>query len=262
MTTNPGAPRKPGEPRRKVIDENAVRFLIGFSAILLPALEIGLACWDGRPLESISASYAVEDPPWARNLFVAFNFAIGTFMLAYNGEEKWESRFAKIGAAAAYIVALVPGRYAEGKHLISWLPSWTHVAATLVLFAVLFAFCVIFRRRAGKKLEDPHKKSRALKRRWVAYVVYGILMMLAALLFAGHWYLEKTHTTDVWHLLLVGETIGLVAFGLAWLTAAKFIFATQRERTCLVAIRKKDGHTDVDFLPSAETDPAQQQDPS
>jgi hypothetical protein len=113
------AMKKKGDPRRPVIDKNAVKFLIGASAILLPLIEILLACPEW--LESISASYVAT--PWPRNFFVGFNFAIGTFMLAYNGEGKWESRFAKIGAVAAVIVALVPGRYQEGAFLIPWLPS-------------------------------------------------------------------------------------------------------------------------------------------
>ena len=262
MHKQPGRPRKPGDPRRKVIDENAVRFLIGISAILLPLFEILLALphW----LESISASYAEGPSPLPRNLFVAFNFAIGTFMLAYNGEERWESRLAKLGAAAAWVVALVPGRYHHGDFLIKWLPPWTHVAATLVLFGVLFGFCVIFRRRAGRKIEERKlegkPESGPLRRRWKAYVWFGIGMTVSTVLFVVHWYLDHPpERVDAWHLLLVGETLGLVSFGLAWLTAAKFIFAAKDERTCLF---RKGVDGSLDFLPSAETDgPKQQPDP-
>jgi hypothetical protein len=240
--------KKLGEPRRPVINENAVRFLIGASAILLPVIEILLALphW----LESISASYAAT--PWPRNLFVGFNFAIGTFMLAYNGQEKWESRLAKIGALAAFVVAVVPGKYQGGEFLISWLPPYTHVVATLVLFGVLVGFCAIFRRRAGRKLLR-HPDRRPLQRRSLSYVVFGIGMMVSLFLFVAHWWLDKTDQ-DRWHLLLIGETLGLVSFGLAWLTAAKFIFATEDERTRLFAVRHRPEGTEIDVLPSGETD--------
>jgi hypothetical protein len=242
-------PKKPGEPRRRVIDENAVRFLIGASAILLPVFEILLALphW----LESISASYAAT--PWPRNLFVGFNFAIGTFMLTYNGQEKWESRLAKIGAVAAYVVALVPGKYQRGAFLIDWLPSDTHVVATLVLFGVLIGFCWIFRRRARSKLEErPH--SLALKLRLHSYAAFIVGMVVSVVLFVAHAWLERLDKIDQWHLLLIGETLGLVSFGLAWLMAAKFIFADKHERTHLFAIRHSGKETEIDFLPSGETD--------
>jgi hypothetical protein len=239
-------PKKLGQPRRQVIDENAVRFLIGASAILLPLIEILLAL--PHSLESISASYATT--PWPRNFFVGFNFAIGTFMLTYNGQEKWESRLAKIGAVAAFVVALVPGKYQSGEFLIGWLPSNTHVVATLILFGVLIGFCRIFHRRASRKLLD-HPDSRPLAKRMRSYVVFGLGMMVSVTLFVAHAWLDKT---DQWHLLLIGETVGLVSFGLAWLTAAKFIFASKDERTRLFAIRRREDGTEIEVLPSAEVD--------
>lgn len=241
--------RELGLPRRRVIDENAVRFLIGASAILLPVIEFLLALphW----LESVSASYATD--PWPRNLFVGFNFAMGTFMLAYNGQGKWESRLAKIGAVAAYVVALVPGKYQNGHFLIHWLPSDTHVVATAVLFAVLIGFCSIFRERAiGKLATQPD--SQPLQRRVLSYSVFSGCMLVSIVLFGFHLALEQPNRPDPWHLLLIGEIVGLVSFGLAWLTAAKFIFATEKERTRLFAIRRRDGGTEIDFLPSAEVD--------
>lgn len=244
--------KKPGEPRRPVIDQNAVRFLIGASAILLPVIEILLAF--PHLLESVSASYATS--PWPRNLFVGFNFAMGTFMLTYNGQEKWESRLAKIGAVAAYVVALVPGKYQNGEFLIHWLPSDTHVAATGVLFAVLIGFCSIFRDRAiGKLADSPH--SKPLLRRARSYTFFSRCMYVSLALFAVHiWfeYKDQSHQGDPWHLLLAGEVLGLFAFGLAWLMAAKFIFATDDERTRLFAIRRHHGGMEIDFLPSAQVD--------
>jgi len=235
--------KKLGDPRQRVVDENAIRFLIGASAIVLPLLELVLAFPDWLP--SISASYAKD--PWPRNLFVGFNFAIGTFLLAYNGQDKWECRLAKAGALAAWVVALVPGKYEGGKYLISWLPSDTHVGATVVLFSVMAGFCAIFRRRAQEKA-DANPGSTALKARLHSYLVLGLLMLVSSILLGIEAYQNHAGIDDSWHLLPIGETLGLASFGLTWLMAAKFIFATATERTRLFTVRRRRGGTEIDFL--------------
>ena len=71
------------KPRHRVINENAIKFLIGASAFALPAIELWLATGRSDPFESLSASYAFN--PWARDVFVGMLFAIGAFMATYNG---------------------------------------------------------------------------------------------------------------------------------------------------------------------------------
>jgi hypothetical protein len=183
-------PMKIPGPRRRVINENAIKFLIGASAIALPLIELGLAVFSDRSLESISASYAVD--PWPRNYLVGFLFAMGTIMLTYNGQGELESWLAKVGGVAAFVVALIPGRYADGHFLIKGLPPELHGAATGVLFVVLIGFCFVFIDRArGKGTPES-------RRRIKLYVACGIGMLVSAGLLAFNAASAKTSPLLLW----------------------------------------------------------------
>ena len=236
------------KPRHRVINENAIKFLIGASAFALPAIELWLATGRSDPFESLSASYAFN--PWARDVFVGMLFAIGAFMATYNGCRPSEGWLAKIGAAAAFVVALVPGQYDGGRYLIQGLPKQVHVVATVVLFIVLIGFCVSFAVNAWRKLSDPRR--HAAMGRLVVYALCVAGMLTAFGLFLSAWKALPAKSPY----LLWGEVIGLLSFGLAWLTSSKFLFATGHERLKPLAFRyRPDGKLDsIDILTSDEMD--------
>jgi type IV secretory pathway TrbF-like protein len=62
--------------------------------------------------------------------------------------------------------------------------------------------------------------------------------------------------------LLAGEILGLLSFGVAWLTASKFIFATDKERLKPWVVRRDSAGkmTSIDILTSAEAEETRPED--
>jgi hypothetical protein len=200
-----------GKPRRQEIDGYAIKLLIGWSAIALPLIELTLSGLLDKPLESLSASYTLGYSP--RDIFVGFLFAIGAFMLAYNGDSKLQMRLAKYGSAASFAVALFPCKCTDGAY--ETVP-YLHLGGTVVLFLVLIRFCWIFHKRAAAKYrKDRNEKAR--RRRDIYRLCLG-LMAISVLFFAIR-VIGDEHVSPRW--TLAGEVTGLFGFGIAWLTASR-----------------------------------------
>lgn len=198
-----------GAPRRPEIDEYAIKFLIGAIAILLPLIEYVLT---HRSITSISASFWFVDTwpaVWPRNIFVGFLFAIAAFLMAYNGKSEREMWLTKIAAVAALGIAMYPCECGNPDNEI--VPK-VHVIAAGVMFAVLACFCWIFIQRALDK-KSAHGMARA-----VIYGLCGVGMAVAIVLLLIS---AATPADDA--LVFWGETIGLVSFGISWLTASKVL---------------------------------------
>ena len=193
-----------GPPRRPEIDEYAIKFIVGVIALSLPWIEIGLT---KGSITSISASFWESDP-WPRNFLVGFLFAIAAFLLAYNGKCEVEMWLAKIASLAALGVAMFPcGCDVPSREII----PHVHTISAAVMFVVLAAFCYIFMRRARAK---GHREAR-----WRARIYLGCAtgMIASFVLFAIH----EISADDA--LIFWGETIGLMSFGLSWLTASRMV---------------------------------------
>lgn len=211
-----------GAPRRPEIDEYAIKFIVGAIALSLPWIEIGLT---HGSITSISASFW-EPAPWPRNFLVGFLFAIAAFLLAYNGDSEVQMWLAKIASLAALGVAMFPcGCDDPDREII----AHVHTVSAAVMFAVLAAFCYIFMRRARAK---GHREAR-----WRAaiYLACGIGMIVSFVLFALHSVSERDA------LIFWGETIGLVSFGVSWLTASRMlpVITQPQERQRLIAVRAR-----------------------
>jgi hypothetical protein len=209
------------KPHQGQINEYTIKFLIGSIAFALPWIELIVTGWTGDSLQSISASYTFD--PWPRNIFVGCLFAMAAFLLAYNGDSMLQFGLAKAGAAAAFCLAMFPCECSDGKYEI--VPH-VHLIATIVMFAVLIAFCIIFYSHAQKKFEEDRSHVEARRRRYI-YLVCGIgmgastvLLLLAAACKLKGWPIPAACPKE-FPLVLVGETAGLVSFGIAWLTASK-----------------------------------------
>lgn len=190
--------------KRPELDHQALKFLIGLIAFLLPVLAPILS---GSDIPSISDSYC--DDGSGRDVFVGFLFAIASFMGAYNGPgEGWGWRadriLSRLASVAALGVALFPC-CTEGWR------SATHYGAAVVMFVVLSVFCWIFFRRAREKA-NPEAKRRAA----IYLVCLGV--MVSALLAVGFGQLKSGGPS---RLVYWGETVALLAFGVSWLTASK-----------------------------------------
>ena len=231
-----------GAPRRPEIDQYAIKLLIGAGAFSLPVIELALACLTGESIDSISASYLHD--PWPRNIFVGFLFAIGAFMTTYNGDSEKQMWLAKLGALAAFCLALFPCHCTDGKQEIV---PYVHLIATIVMFAVLTAFCFIFSGKARDKLKKDKTHRQA---KWRAYIYIGcasamvvsialfLVFVVANFLHARGLGAEANHSI-LNGLVLVGETLGLLAFGIAWVTASRVLPGITRptERNELFGLR-------------------------
>jgi hypothetical protein len=213
-----------GKPRRGEIDEFTIKFLIGWIAFTLPWIELAVTGYTGHSLESISASYTFD--PWPRNIFVGCLFAMAAFLLAYNGDSEPQMWLAKTASLAAFCLAAFPCACIDSTNKKFEIVPHVHLIATIVMFGVLIAFCVIFFRRAHAKLKKDPSHRQARMRRDI-YVLCGAGMGVSTLLllFAAACNLQDSpvaaYCPSDYSVVLWGETIGLVSFGIAWLTASK-----------------------------------------
>jgi hypothetical protein len=214
-----------GAPRRPEIDQYAIKFLIGAIAVSLPLIEFALT---SGSITSISASFWVEPGVWPRNIFVGFLFAISAFLLAYNGKSETEMWLGKAASLAAAGVAMFPCACGDPSHEI--IPR-VHVISAGLMFLVLACFCYIFLQRARKK-RHPQANVRA-----IIYALCGLGMIVSILLFIAAAF------KDGEALVFLGEAVGLVSFGISWLTASRVLPVITRpsERESLFIVSKARG---------------------
>lgn len=198
-----------GEPRRPEIDHHTMKLIVGVIALSLASLTSALS---PAPLESISASYWVGGE-WPRNIFVGFLFAIGAFLLSYNGQSDREMLLSKVAAFAAVGVAMFPCSCGGHAEII---PGVHYVSAAL-MFGILAAFCYFFFVRAW---------SKGWAQAWVRAVIYAVcgLAIAAAMALMAIDILTGGALSDrIARFTFYAEASGLVAFGIAWLTASRIL---------------------------------------
>lgn len=193
------------KPARPEIDHRTLKFIVGAIATGLPFV---LSLLSGGQLPSLSDSFWIESDPWSRTIFVGCLYAISAFLLAYNGEIALEMVLSKIAALAALLVAMFPCDCSGHAAIV----NNVHYVAAAALYLVLGGFCLIFLRRArGKRTRE------ARYRQWI-YAPCAAALWLAMLeltLNALHLNIFNLTYPVFW-----GESVGLVAFGIAWLTAS------------------------------------------
>lgn len=208
---------------RPEIDNHTTKLIVGLIAVLLPFL---VWLFSGESLASISASYW-QPAHWPRNIFVGFLFAIGAFLLSYNGtrqkNEKWPVQMvlSKIAAVSAFCVALFPcdcecrefPKSCGGEVLPSVIGR-IHYGAAAVMFTILAVFCYYFFRDSWKK------KWFEARCRSAIYALCGCTILAAMIFMAIDRLTEGSLSSTRHSFTFWAETAGLVAFGAAWLTAS------------------------------------------
>lgn len=230
----------------EIFDYRTLRLLVGIVAFALPIVVWAAARIAGDRIDSISASYWVDD---ARDLFVGALFIIATLMAAYNGHdpggdhnsttthplmkwisEKWAS---KVAALMAVGVALFPTTRPKG---VPNTDTVIHYISAILLFAIITYFCLVsFRKSALRKAADADKAAESLtgekkkeeeeiaykaRRRARIYLVCGWTIILSLAL-AGTSFFEAAEKYVGWWNLFLGELFALWAFGVSWFTASK-----------------------------------------
>ena len=207
---------KVSSPKRAEIDEHTAKLIVGLIAISLASL---VSYFSKDPLQSISASYHAGG--WSRDIFVGFLFAIFAFLVSYNGKSKPEKVLSKIAAVAAVGVAVFPCKCESNVDVIPYL----HGIFAAVMFMILASFCYIFFQRAWSK-GFLQAKSRAY-----IYAICGITIAASILLLALDNWLGGAISAKIDRLTYYGETAGLIAFGVAWLTASRILPVITRKNS-------------------------------
>lgn len=195
-------------PKREEIDHRTIKLIVGVIAISLPFLTNAFA---GNAIASISASY--YEGGWSQSIFVGFLFAIAAFLAAYNGESTAEMILSKVAACAALGVALFPCEC--GSH--SALVPYVHGISAAVMFLILAYFCRLFLKRALEK-GYPQAKARA-----AIYVLCALAILMAIVALAIDYFSGRALTAWAPNFVFYGESVGLIAFGISWLTASRTI---------------------------------------
>lgn len=193
-------------PALPEIDHRTLKLLVGVIALSLANLTSFFA---GEGITSISASY--YEGGWSQSIFVGFLFAISAFLLAYNGLSRSEMILSKVAGVAALGIALFPCG-CDGHEEI--LPH-VHFASAAAMFLVLAYFCYVFYRRARAK---GHVEA---KRRAGIYAVCGVAIVIAIAAVVIDTLAGGALTAKIPRLVFYCERIGLVAFGVSWLTASR-----------------------------------------
>ena len=204
-------------PDRYEIDHRTMKLLVGLIAIFLASVT---AFFSRSAIESISASY--YEGGWARDTFVGSLFAISAFLLAYNGKSKLEMVLSKVAAFAAMGVAMFPCNCGGHPEII----PYVHGISAAVMFIILAVFCYLFRQRA---LAKGHSQA---KRRATIYTFCAAVIVTSIVTLAIDHFSDDAISAVVPRLTFYGEQAGLVAFGLAWLTASRVlpVIASPKER--------------------------------
>ena len=193
-------------PKQAEIDEHTAKLIVGVIALSLASLT---SFFSGIPLQSISASYHAGG--WSRDIFVGFLFAIFAFLVAYNGKSIPQKVLSKIAAVAALGVAVFPCKCESDADVI----PYAHGTFAAVMFFILAFFCYTFFQRAWSK-GHLHARFRAY-----IYAICGIIIVASILIIATDNLSGGIISSKIIRLTFYGENAGLVAFGIAWLTASR-----------------------------------------
>lgn len=207
-----------------VFDYKALRLIVGIIAFALPFLVIWIS---SKELASISASYYSE----ARDVFVGLLFIVGAFLWAYNGHTVKQKIASKVAAICACAIALFPTS-CDGCELGT--AAIIHSVAAVVLFAILAYFCL------GPFREKTKKQTGKKGRRARVYAVCG-WAIIAAMLSAAIAKLVFPETRfEELRVIYWVELVSLVAFGVAWITAGKYLPMLVDEEDALKIFRSRE----------------------
>ncbi len=190
------------------IDHRIIKLIVGVIAVSL-ALFMQLA--SGELLHSISESYHYR----ARDWFVGLLFAVAALFLSFKGENSRERKLTILASLCAALVAVAPCECGRTPTLISKF----HFPAAAGVFAIMGYFCWRFRRTAKSKVArypEANRRAHVYTACLLGMIACGFMAVAYAV--ASKWIDEVFPNYIFWL-----EAIGLVSFGVSWLTASKTI---------------------------------------
>ncbi len=209
------------------IDQRFLKFLVGGIALALAPVAWALTrlVLPDIELTSISASYWFGGFPQA--FFIGSLFAIASFLYAYGGADRTEWVLSKTGATASLLIAVFPCLDRPDTKLAELFgdqASRIHAPAATVMFFVLAMFCRSFWRRADEKVRAGNQMAS-----WRSWIYFACFFVIVGAMCVMGWSTIRGEAAEK-DLIFLGEAAGLTAFGIAWLTASKVLFAERGER--------------------------------
>lgn len=217
--------------------------LVGFVALSLPISLIVFGEWFTEGRSSISSYY--YESIVLSDIFVGGLFLVGGLMLTYRGNSQWASRLATSGGVLAMLVGAFPTNgwtrcatlYSSlgvdqcdpekgGPEFLPQFAKYIHVPSAIVLFIVLALFCYFVFLKPRTRLafdgtEEDNSGDSSKKLRNLIYWLCLLALLGAMAVIALHLTGLVSLPDDI---VFWGEAVGLVAFGIAWLTHSRFFF--------------------------------------
>ncbi|WP_428821381.1 DUF998 domain-containing protein [Microbulbifer sp. MCCC 1A16149] len=206
-----------GKPLDTEIDHHTAKLIVGFIALSLAIFTDLLT--PGVSISSISLSYHLTDN--ARNVFVGSLCVISTFLWSYNGYSLFQAVLSKVAAVAVAAVAFLPcdcftGRGVEGAAREATLTGILHTTSAILMFLILAIFCWLFYLRAREKDSKEAKVRGRIYRICAVAMVGAMAVQLLDILGVDFSGITQRVTYYV-------EATGLMAFGVAWMTASRML---------------------------------------
>ncbi len=203
-----------------ILSYKDLRRAVGWLGILLPFVLIAgsiLGKYNIQP--SISHYYYTN----MREIFEGILFAVALFLFSYKGFDNLDSNISNLAGIFCIGVALFQTDIIDGfpgqqpaVYLINFeMHSTIHLACAALFFLTL-AFMSIFLFTKTKGIKTPQK----IIRNYI-YVGCGIVMT-ASVACLGVYFLAKGNPLS--HIVIICETIALLAFGFSWLIKGETLF--------------------------------------
>jgi hypothetical protein len=200
-----------------------LRTAVGVLGTALPfVLALGAAIVFGKGIQS-SMSYYYHTP--MRDVFVGTLFAIGFFLLSYQGYERADNIAGNLACVFAVGVALFPTPFDPKAPGITHTIGIVHFAFATLLFGTLIFFCLFLFTKT-----NPRKKpTRRKLQRNMVYRACGGVMTLCIVLALANMLLPAPVATALqpYSPLYWLEATAIVAFGISWLTKGEAILSDQ-----------------------------------
>jgi hypothetical protein len=197
-----------------------LRKAVGWMGILLPFILMsgGYLIFDLKPaMYSLSMYYFTG----MRNVLVGGLIAIGFFLFFYRGYDKWDDWIGNIGGFCAICTALFPTtRTGTGPLNIF---GTIHLISATIFFSSLAVFALFLFPRQDNK---PTKR-KILRNR--IYIACGSIMVACLVAMGTFFYTHEKNPAGS-TFIFWSETLGIVSFGISWLTKGGTIYPDKKFR--------------------------------
>lgn len=219
-----------------MINVKRLRGLIGWLAVLLPfivAILYIVVSGHSRIPDSISETYydAAAITP-----FMIILGAASFLLFSYKGYDKVDDIITSLAGLFGLFICLFPCYYGyfnyEGKwtipETVGTFGTPINISSTVHNLSAGVFFCLLIYMSLFQFTKSDGNRSPNKKKRDIIYIICGVGMLLAIIIWGITNLIEKVSGTYLWGSTWVIEAIALVFFGISWLTKSnvyKWLFA-------------------------------------